>query len=469
MFLFAPILAVAQPPNIVLFIVDDLGPQDNSIQLTDQPNPFRNIYRTPNLERFAKQSTVFTHAYSPSPVCTPTRTSIMTGKSPVRTHITYWTIQGDTSSDDPATNPPRWQFEGLLPKDGPFLPRMLADAGYRTIHVGKAHFGAVGQFAADPRAIGFQVNVAGHAAGSPGSYYGLQNFAQSVRTNQPGNPSIWDTPGLEKYHGQDIFLTEALAIEASSAIRGAAKEHKPFFLNFATYAVHTPIQANKRYLAHYPGLDPREAAYGTLVESVDAALGTLLQTLEDTGQAANTVFIFTSDNGGLSATARGGNDDRNAPFRAGKGSYYQGGNRIPLLIYTPRQKPIKSDAFIASTDLFAVILDYAKLKAPSDTDALLPGSRQSLVVHTPHYWGVQGQGIEPFSSYQDGNYKLIYKHRSRTYELYNLVDDPSERHNLIDQEQEILGSRMGLLRSELTRLGAQMPTQKSTGKQVPLP
>lgn len=466
---FTPILTAPQQPNIILFIVDDLGPQDNSLQLTDKPNPFRNVYRTPNLKKLAAESTIYTQAYSASPVCTPTRTSIMTGKHPARTHITYWTIQGDTSADDPVTKPPRWQFEGLLPKDGPFLPELLANAGYQTIHIGKAHFGEVGKFSADPKAIGFQVNIAGHAAGSPGSYYGLQNFAQSVRTNQPDKPSIWDTPGLDKYHGEDIYLTEALALEASAAIKNAVTTKKPFFLNFATYAVHTPIQANKRFLDHYKGLDPREAAYATMVETYDAALGSIVQTLKETKQDKNTIIIFTSDNGGLSVHSRGGNDDRNTPFRAGKGSYYEGGTRIPLVIHTPGKKPFERNFLVQSHDLFQFILESANQPVPKEIDALSFGSRWSILIHVPHFWGTKGQGIEPFSSIRLGDHKLVYKHRSRSYELYDLVKDPSEQKNIIDQSQDLLKSYMTTLRSELRRVDAQMPTEKNTGKAVPLP
>ncbi|MDF1838503.1 MAG: sulfatase-like hydrolase/transferase, partial [Planctomycetota bacterium] len=330
--------APMESPNIVLFLVDDLGWQDLSVPLHSEATPFNRRYRTPNLERLAREGVRFTNAYASAPVCTPTRTAIMTGQDPARTHITYWTLRKDkdTSAAHPSLGPPAWRVNGM-DADQITLPRQLAAVGYHTIHVGKAHFGAHGTGAEDPVALGFHENVAGHASGAPASFYGTHNFSRAGRQGKPNAPaSVWDVPGLGQYHGQEIYLTEALAAEAVSAVRAAHATGKPFFLNFCPYAVHTPIMANKRLLEPYANLNPREAAYATMVETYDNALGSLLDELDHLGITDETLIVFASDNGGLSAHGRGGEPHvHNAPLRSGKGSGYEGGVRVPTLIRWP--------------------------------------------------------------------------------------------------------------------------------------
>jgi len=257
-------------PNIVVFMIDDLGWQDLAEPLHTEETPFNRRYRTPNVERLARRGVKFTRAYAAAAVCTPTRTSLMTGRSPAQNHITYWTLyeDRDQSASFPGVRAPRWNVNALQ-ADDVTLPRLLQDAGYTTIHVGKAHFGARGTSGADPTNLGFDVNIAGHAAGGPGSFYGTHDFSAAHRRGS----RVWDVPGLEKYHGQEIYLTEALAIEARAAVRAAAEDGGPFFLHFAPYAVHAPIMVNPRYREHYLGLDRREALYATMVETYDAVLG----------------------------------------------------------------------------------------------------------------------------------------------------------------------------------------------------
>jgi arylsulfatase A-like enzyme len=141
------------------------------------------------------------------------------------------------------------------------LPRLLRSMGYRTIHAGKAHFGAHETSGADPLQLGFDVNIAGHASGGPGNTLGLHDFSVAEREGRPGSQrSVWDVPGLEAYHGRDIFLTEALTAEVLAALRAAHGSGQPFLLNFCPYAVHAPLMANERLLASYAQLDPSEAA-----------------------------------------------------------------------------------------------------------------------------------------------------------------------------------------------------------------
>lgn len=464
-----------QKPNIVLFLVDDLGWQDTSVPFTDKPTPFNKTYKTPAIEQLATESVKYTDAYAACAVCTPSRTAIMTGKNPARTHITYWTLDGDTSANDPATKPPRWQWEGLEPKDAPFLPKLLHDGGYVTIHTGKAHFGQIDHFAADPKAIGFDVNIAGHAAGAPGSYYGLDDFKDSVRKKQPEKPSPWDVPGLEKYWGKDIFLTEALADEAVSAVDKVLDQKKPVFLYFAPYAVHAPIMPNKRLLDHYPAdMDPRERAYATMIEGYDNALAQIRAEFERRGQWQNTIVIFSSDNGGLSVHSRAGKDDRNAPLRAGKGSFYEGGTRVPLLVRRPGQHATTVHRPVVGTDLFSLVLHEAGLRIPQTPDSHLDrilgkAPERPFVWHMPHFWGAKGQGIEPYSAVRLGNMKLVYRHRDQGFELYDLSQDIGESHNLAAQQPQTVRRLAIILTSQLKSMKAQMPTLKSNSQPVPWP
>lgn len=481
--------AAPRPPNIVLVVVDDLGWQDTSVSFTPEPTPLNRRWRTPHLERLAAQGMRFTDAYASAPVCTPSRTALLTGSAPARTHITYWTLRRDqdTSSSHPTLAPPEWNVNGLQP-GARTLPSVLGSTGYRTIHVGKAHFGAVGSPGADPLQLGFELNIAGHGAGGPGSHSGLHAFTESGRKGSTRQlPSIWDVPGLERYHGQDIFLEEALAIEAVALIDRAASEQRPFFLHFAPYSVHAPIMANQRYLEHYPDLDPIEAAYGTMIESVDAALGALLDALERNDLSENTLVLFTSDNGGLSAHARGRAPDgstshhHNAPLRSGKGSAYEGGLRVPLVAHWPvvtTPGAISHEPVILA-DLFPTLLAAAGADDSSALDGVdlgplfaggeLPGGERDLVWHQPHDWGVPGPGIEPFSALRRGRWKLIFFHAGPRFELYEVEQDPGEQHDLARERPELASVLVRALDEALGAMGAQLSIDKASGLPIERP
>ena len=300
-------LKAPSPLNVVVFIVDDLGWQDVSVAHHEDRTPFNDRYHTPNLERLAAEGVVLTDGYASAPVCSPTRTSLLTGCTPARTGITYWILDkdSDTTAPNPLLQAPAWRMNGLEP-DSALLPQVLADRGYRTIHVGKAHWGAHGTPGSDPTRLGFEVNVAGHASGAPGSYRSRHHFMKSRSTTDFSRSSKWDVPGLEPFFDRDIYLTEALQERMVEEVDRSLTEGLPFFLHFAPYAVHTPIMANEAHLERYRGLPPREAAYATMIESVDVALGHLLELLDERGVRDRTLVVFTSDNGGLSAHARAG-------------------------------------------------------------------------------------------------------------------------------------------------------------------
>ncbi len=484
-------------PNIILFIVDDLGWQDTSVPMGPEPGALNLRYRTPHLEALAARGVRFSNAYAAGPVCTPSRTSIMTGQSPARTHITYWTLNKDTDTsrnrDDIAA--PAWALNGLQPGDYRTLPERLAESGYRTIHAGKAHFGVHNSPGGDPTNLGFEVNIAGHASGAPASYYAEHHFTGAGRQGKPPHsaPNVWDVPGLDKYHGSDLYLTEVIAIEASAQIRKAADDDVPFYMNFAPYAVHTPIMANERYAHLYADLDQREAAYASMIHSVDAALGTLVTALDESGQIENTVIIFTSDNGGLSAHARGAAPDgnkqhtHNAPLRSGKGSAYEGGTRVPMIIAWPgvtdqadRANTI-NDTPVIGQDLYPTALRLARVEPDQvdrDGQNLLPllesnndafDAQRTLGWNQPHQWGAAGPGIWPFTSNRIGDWKLIYFHAGRRFELYNLATDIGETDDLAHFMPTKVAEMAIAMDAWIDNTGAQLSIDKSTGLEIERP
>lgn len=477
-------------PNIVMFLVDDLGWQDTSLALHSEATKFNLRYRTPNVERLAAEGVTFTNAYASAPVCTPTRTSLMTGQDPARTHITYWTLHKDRDTskarDDLAA--PAWEVNGLS-NTQVFLPEFLNNTGYRTIHAGKAHFGAHETFAADPTDIGFEVNIAGHASGGPASYYSRHNFSVAGRQGRAdGAATVWDIPGLKAHHGGDIYLTEALTKEVLPQMRKAHEEGRPFFLNFCPYAVHAPIMANERYSANYEGLDPREAAYATMIESVDAALGAILDELEALGIAQETLVIYSSDNGGLSAHARGGEPNtHNAPLRSGKGSAYEGGTRVPTVIRWPfaERSGMRDSTPIITQDFFPTILEASSLPQntcghgnlyETDGQNLLPVLEGKSTIPTrvlgwnqPHQWGAAGPGIEPFTSIRRGRHKLIYFHAGPRFELYDLEEDLAEERDMAQSHPGLVIELAGEMQAWIDDRGAQLSIRKPKGGLIPSP
>ena len=485
-------------PNIILFLVDDLGWQDTSQPFHTARTPFNDLYRTPNVEKLARQGMMFTNAYAASPVCTPTRTSIITGRHPARTRITNWTLRNsrdaqETGPRDYPLRSPVWDVDGLQPADTT-LPQILGDHGYRTIHVGKAHFGALETGGADPTNLGFDVNVAGHAAGGPGSYYGQHNFSAAHR----GGDTVWDVPGLETYHGTNVNLTESLTREALRVIENAAAGGRPFFLNMAHYGVHTPIMADSGFVDRYTGLDEIEVAYASMIEAVDASLGAILEELVRLGIAESTLIVFTSDNGGLSAHGRGASpsgtrvNSHNLPLRSGKGSAYEGGTRVPMVVAWAEpgradgwQLPIaagsSTDVPVVSHDLFPTFLEAAGLDVPDgytlDGRSIVPLiagepgplSARSIAWHYPHKWGPEGPGLDPFTSIRDGEWKMIYFYHERRWELYDLSRDTGETINLVRARPAVANRLSAAMLRWMEDVDAQMPHVRSTDVPVDPP
>lgn len=477
--------------NIILFLVDDMGWQDTSVPFWNERTAYNDIYQTPNMERLAADGMKFTQAYSCA-VCSPTRVSLMTGMNAAHHRVTNWTLRKDVQpvADDDKLQQPAWNVNGMSPEKGILntiyatpLPQLLHDAGYYTIHGGKAHLGAIGTPASNPLNLGFDVNIAGHAAGAPGSYYGTKSFG-----NDDPKRTTWAVPGLEKYHGEDIYLTEAITREAVLAMDSAITQEQPFFLYMAHYAVHTPIQGDDRFVQKYldQGLLPTEAKYASMVEGMDKSLGDIMDFLDEKGIADNTVILFMSDNGGLSAVARGGEKHtHNKPLSSGKGSAHEGGIREPMIVKWPGK--VKSNSvthdYLIIEDFFPSILEIASINdyqtaqsidgvsfVPMLTHEKVSASKdRPLFWHYPNRWGPTGPGIGASSTVRLGDWKLIYYHANRSFELFNLKEDIGESVNRTNDSPEKLKELARVLTNYLKQVDAQMPIDKSTGKVVEYP
>lgn len=484
-----------QRPNIVVFFVDDLGWQDTSEPFYTEKTPINKSFHTPYVERLAKDAVKFTNAYATA-VCTPSRISFLTGINAAHHRVTNWThpkANTTTDNEDSLLLPPDWNINGLSPIAGiphtvyatPF-PQILKDNGYHTVHIGKAHWGSAGTPGANPLNLGFIVNVGGHSAGHPQSYYGEQNYG-----NIPGKASHQAVPDLMEYYGSPIFLTEALTQQAIKAIQTPIDRKTPFLLNFSNYAVHVPIQPDPRFVQRYldQGLDANEAAYASLVEGYDKSMGDIIGFLKEQGVYDNTIIIFVSDNGGLSLhpARTNASHTQNLPLKAGKGSLYEGGIRVPLLIKGVNQKKgIIRDTPVIMEDLFPTILHLANISnyttVQLDLDGqnlaeLMSSKKQDakwderiLVWNYPNKWiPTDGPAINFFSAIRQGDYKLLYDMKNGRLELYNLTKDIGETDNLVHKMQSKTTEMSSLLAEQLRSWKAQLPTYKTTGHPVPFP
>lgn len=487
-----PVQSPTPPPNIVLFLVDDLGWQDTSVPFWSETTPFNELYRTPNMQRLADDGMKFTQAYI-NAICSPTRVSLLTGMNSARHRVTNWTLRPDRVPDPPddVLDIPVWNMNSIQPSDtiaysvqAHTLPELLQERGYHTIHTGKWHIGPMGTPGSDPRTLGFDINIAGHAAGGPGSYQGVRNFGNS----EPGTHTLpWGVPGLEAYHGQDVHLSEALTIETLNALDEIRGTERPFFLHFSHYAVHSPIEPDNRFITNYEHLDlhPIEARYASMVEGMDHSLGKLLDYLDEHGLTANTVVLFYSDDGALSARARGGErHTHNAPLNSGKGSVYEGGIRVPMIVRWPGHVPAGTTDphYLIVEDFFPSILEMAGTQAQnvrqqidgiSFVDRLLgrgqPDPDRQLYWHFPNTRAAGGPGVGTTSAIRQGDYKLVYWYKTGTFELFNIRQDIGESHNLAENYPDKVRRLATDLSTYLRSVDAQRPTFKTTGHPAPWP
>lgn len=471
-----------EKPNILFFLVDDMGWQEISVPFHSEVTALNRRYHTPNMERLAAEGMKFTQAYA-SAVCSPSRISALSGMNAARHRVTNWTLRKNQSPDKPSkfVTPPPWNLNGITTGPGVErttqltpLPSLLRTAGYRTIHVGKAHFGAKDTPGEDPLTLGFDVNIAGHCAGGPGSYWGTKNFSAAWRTKPPDR--IWDVPGLDAYHGKDIFLTEALTLEAIKAVEKSVAERKPFYLYMSHYAIHAPWEKDDRFYQKYAdsGLNPAEATLASMIEGMDKSLGDLMGALDRLGVADNTIILFMSDNGSPTGCPA------NLPLRGHKLAPYEGGMREPMIVKWPgvaKPASVCREPLLIE-DYFPTILEMAgadwRGKTAQTVDGvsftpLLKGNGKSpadraLVWHYPH-----NNGQTPFSAVRQGPWKLIYHHADRRTELFNIDTDLSEKENLAERQPAKTRELAELLTNRLRSMSAQMPVDRKTGKPIPLP
>jgi len=467
-------------PNIILFYVDDMGWQDCSLPFHSEETRLNQIYHTPNMEELAREGMKFTQAYAYA-VCSPSRVSLMTGMNGARHQVTNWTLRKDKSPDPKhkKITPPQWNMNGLLQEGEVSLttqaitmPQLLKEAGYRTIHAGKAHFGAVGTPGENPLNLGFDVNIAGHAAGGPGSYHGEYNYSAAWRNAD----RIWDVPGLEKYHGTDTYLTEALTLEAMANIDEALEDEKPFYLYLSHYAIHAPWEADSSLYDKYlrEGISDFEAIYASMIEGMDKSLGDLMEKLKETGQWENTIILFMSDNGQPSQATL------NGPLRGHKLLPYEGGVRVPLIVYWPGEVRAGSlnSQYVMVDDLFPTILEMAGVDYKDRITQVIDGRSfvpflkneklrdqdRPLYWHFPHTYD-----RFPYSSVRKGDWKLIYRHLDQSLELYNIPQDISESKNLAAENPDLVKELASLLSGHLRETGAGMPILSKTKQTVPYP
>ena len=479
--------AAATGPNIIVFLVDDMGIMDTSVPFLETENgvigrhPLNDFYRTPNMERLSASGIRF-NQFSAMSVCSPTRISLMTGQNAARHRTTNW-INPDQNNAG-RQGPPQWNWAGLKPGDVT-LASVLKGRGYRTIHVGKAHFAPRDTAGEDPATLGFDINVAGASFGAPGSYYGQSNYGAI------GKRKHHAVPHLEKYHGTETFLTDALTQEAKSQITAAVDDNKPFFLHLAHYAVHAPFESDPRFAANYAQSNkPNPAkAFATLVEGMDHSLGQLLNHLDELGIAEETFIIFLGDNGSDAPLGHQHAIACAAPLRGKKGSHYEGGMRIPFIaawakpnqqVECQQQVPVAAGTVQNQPanvcDIFSTVLSVARCDAPKDhpidggslTNLFSGASDEShdssFLMHFPHaphrsdYW----------TSLRDGDWKVIYHYfpsdvsAGKHYQLFNLADDPSESNDLAASHPAELHKMMTKLVEKLGRYNAVYPIDAKT-------
>lgn len=440
-------------PNFVFLLVDDLGWADVKCNF---PETF---YETPNIDRMAQHGVRFINAYSANPVSSPSRSALLTGRHPNRTGITDW-IPGDDPHDRKLVGP---KDNHELALDEVTIAEKLKEKDYKTCFVGKWHLGGEGHL---PENQGFDINHGGYEAGQPPAGY----FSPYK------NPKLKDGPVGE-------YLTDRLADESIKFIN--ENKEVPFFLYLAFYTVHTPIQPSKEFIDVFEkkrnelGIDSipyrkegegltklvqEDAAFASMVASMDKNVGRILDELNKLGLDKNTWVIFTSDNGGLSTIINGAAPGSNGPLRAGKGFCYEGGIRVPLVITGPAIKtPGRTENQpVVGMDFFPTILSIAGIEhQENDGKNLLPIlidqkkiNRDILFWHFPHY---HGSGWVPGSALRKGDWKIVNYYEDDRTELFNLADDPGETNNLSDMNPDLAAEMKDLLMKKLTESEAKFP------------
>ena len=440
-------------PTIVFVLVDDLGWADLGVYGSD-------LHETPRIDTFAAGAMRFTDAYAASPVCSPTRASIMTGKHPARLHMTVWR--------EAAKNPPLQQrllppvTADSLPHEEITLAEVLREGGYVTAHVGKWHLGTAEYYA---QTQGFDYDVGGTLWGAPQTFfypYGGKGPFRGLRY----------VPHLGGGK-EGEYLTDRLTDEAIAILK--RERDKPVFLHLAYHTVHTPIEGKPRMVDRFrarirDGMRHRNPELAAMVSSLDENFGRILDTLDELGQADDAVVFLTSDNGGYINRYGGMQVTDNFPLRSGKGSLYEGGIRVASMVRWPgvTEPGSVSDVPISSIDYYRTILTAAGLEGDRDYLRDVDGvdlapllrnperapDRSALFFHYPHYYAT----TSPVSAVRAGDWKLLRYYEDQRLELYNLAEDMGESRNLAGEQPETASALLQRLEAWLERVDAQHPT-----------
>ena len=440
--LVATTAAAERPKNIVLILADDLGWADTTLYGKTS------LYETPNIERLAARGMTFTNAYAASPICSPTRASIMSGQNPARHGMTT-----------PSAHVPDVRFEPIASASGlphqkctnvrsatrlkpslPTLGKVLKKAGYATAHFGKWHLGREPH---SPLELGFDVDIPHwYGPGPAGSYIAPWKFP-NFQAKAPGE-----------------HIEDRMAEEAIRWLKNRDRT-KPFFLNYWQFSVHAPFGAKPELIERYRqkiqrGKAQQSPTYAAMVHSLDDAVGRLLDTLDAEGIADETLVVFYSDNGGnihcgLEETDASGDKyitaiTNNHPLRGGKGGIHEGGIRVPAIVVWPgvTEPGSRSDTRVQSTDLYPTILSILDVQRPEDhpIDGVDFGEalRGEAMERGPMFTFVPGHGntpqwLPPSMAVHHQDWKLIRtfhygENANHEYRLYNLRDDIGESKNL---------------------------------------
>ncbi|MBJ2175974.1 sulfatase [Aureibaculum sp. A20] len=427
-------------PNIVFIVVDDLGYSD--VGYMNQKEDIQ----TPNIDKLAKDGMVFTDAYAAAPVCSPTRASIITGKSPAALKLTCHIPGMGMEKYLKKLNTDKKLKEGFfidhLLIDKISIADVLKQQGYTTGYIGKWHLGGGGSINTDdgivnadylPSNYGFDINIGGNAYGQPASYFSPYK-----------NGNLKDGPDGE-------YLTDRLGDEAIQFID--KNKSKPFFLNLATYTVHTPLAAPVETLNKYNG-----NKYFAMIEKLDQNVGKVMQKLKESNLLENTIVIFYSDNGGLWG---------NLPLIGKKGTLNEGGIRVPMVVNWKGkiEKSSSCNTPITSVDFFPTLLqlvgvstkDYTELEGQSLLPLLYGKSafpKRSLYWHFPHH---RNEGLSMGAAIRNGKWKYIYQFETQKEFLYNLEDDISEENNLVSKFPQQTKELSQELKQWQQKVKAEMP------------
>ncbi len=431
-------------PNIILINVDDLGWKDVGFMGS-------RYYETPNIDRLASEGMVFMQAYAGAANCAPSRACLMSGQNTPRHGI--YTVSNSDRGDARTRKIIPTPNNETLPDTIYTLAEMLRDNGYVTGTFGKWHLGD------DPKTQGFQVNAGGSHRGNPGNkgYFSPYNV-DFLSDGTKGE-----------------YLTDRLTREAIRFVK--AHQDTSFFLYLPFYAVHTPIMGKEALIkkfAQKPGVDGQDRPdYAAMVASVDENVGRLLAEVKKLGLTENTVVIFTSDNGGIRAISH------QDPLRAGKGAYYEGGIRVPLVVRWPGKVKAgsRNDTPVTHLDFYPTIQSIIQAKKTSslldgdDISPLLYGKElpeRTLVWHFPIYLQGYHPGEDggrdplfrtrPGSIIRQGSWKLHEYFEDGGLELYNLKEDPGETYNLAADDPQKVQALHKLLKNWRARMNAPVPS-----------